>query len=247
MAVSQPSPIRFLPALQTVMRHLTNALVACLFCFSALASEISLESRIESVSLFRDGALVTRVGSVSAPAGRSVITLSGLPTAIGQSALQASFRNAASGVIRNAKVWVPSDPQEPEALESLRASEREKQRQIRLIEQKIWNAQARAAFAEQIGDSFAKRYGQAEEGMPLTLDQARSTWDYIHETKTETQNAKIEIRRISPKESSVIIEEEEKDSGIFRWEATLEPKQTQSFVTEYEIIHPRDWSIQPEL
>lgn len=60
-------------------------------------------------------------------------------------------------------------------------------------------------------------------------------------------DAKIEIARIAPKDADVVAREEEKDSGIFRWEATLAPEQKRSFKIEYEIVHPRDWTLYPEL
>ncbi len=59
------------------------------------------------------------------------------------------------------------------------------------------------------------------------------------------QNSKIEIRRKSPATEDVTIEDE--NDGIFKWEATLEPKEERTFTTAFDIIYPRDWNLYPEL
>ena len=57
----------------------------------------------------------------------------------------------------------------------------------------------------------------------------------------------IEIRRIAPTASQAAFEEAEKDLGVFKWTATLKPKESRSFDTKYEVVYPRDWQISPEL
>ena len=59
------------------------------------------------------------------------------------------------------------------------------------------------------------------------------------------QNSKIEIRRKSPATEDVTIEDE--NDGIFKWEATLKPKEERTFTTAFDIIYPRDWNLYPEL
>ena len=61
------------------------------------------------------------------------------------------------------------------------------------------------------------------------------------------QNSKIEIRRNAPKDSDVVIDEENENNGIFQWEAVLQPKAGRTFTTAYDVVYPRDWNIAPEL
>jgi uncharacterized protein (TIGR02231 family) len=64
-------------------RPFAFALVSALLCSTALrAEEIPLQSTIDAVTVFSNGASITRAGSVSAPVGQHVLLLSGLPEAI---------------------------------------------------------------------------------------------------------------------------------------------------------------------
>ena len=175
------------------MRCSILLLAAQLFVKTAVSAEVSLSTNIQSVSLFRDGALVTRVGSASVPAGSTTLLLADIPTGADQNALQASLVDSGTALIRNAKVHVPSDEEKSEAVINAEQRLEAKQREIRRAEQKIQNAQAQSEYAAQIGRSFAQRYGQIEESGQLTLGQAKETWAYIDQIKTATQSEILQL------------------------------------------------------
>ena len=53
------------------------------------------------------------------------------------------------------------------------------------------------------------------------------------------QNSKIEIHRKAPPKSEVEIDD--KNSGVFRWKATVAREEEKAFKTAYEVIYPREW------
>ncbi len=67
------------------MRHLALAAtvaLAALVTAPALAAEIALTAKVEAVTVFPDGAMVTREGQAALPAGEHVLLLKGLPAGV---------------------------------------------------------------------------------------------------------------------------------------------------------------------
>jgi len=62
-----------------------------------------------------------------------------------------------------------------------------------------------------------------------------------------SRNAKIEIRRLAPKDKEVEVKEAWEDTGIFQWHFPLQSGETREMRTEYEIIYPREWNLNREL
>ena len=91
------------------LRALFALLAAYLSPLIILADDIDVESAITEVSLFRDGALVTREGTFNAPAGKSILVFKNLPAQLDSSALRANFIETANGLIRNAKIFRPGE------------------------------------------------------------------------------------------------------------------------------------------
>lgn len=55
-----------------------------------------------------------------------------------------------------------------------------------------------------------------------------------------SRNAKIEVRTQSPKTSEV---ELDADTGLFEWKQQLNGGTTRTFSTRYEVVYPRDWTL----
>lgn len=149
------------------------------------ADEIVTSSAIREIALFRDGALVTRQGTVAVPAGKSILRFNDLPTRVDPTALQANFVNQVDGLIRNAKIYPPQDQDESDTVKALQdqldAANKEKE-----IKQRIRSeASADIAFAQSMRTSFAKEYGKINEGESLTLDQAKELAAFVMATQKE--------------------------------------------------------------
>ena len=93
--------------------------VSALVSTSSQADEIVASTTIQDIALFRDGALVTRQGTVTVPAGKSTIQFDDLPTRVDPTALQANFLNQPDGLIRNAKIHIPENQEESDAVKAL--------------------------------------------------------------------------------------------------------------------------------
>ena len=166
--------------------------IACLvlvsLCFAAAASAAesqTVESTITEVALFNDGARVSRVAPIAAPAGPSVFRFEGLPTSSDQSMLQASI-GSAKGVIRNAKLFIPDFREESERVKAAQAQLDAHRRSERAIEEDKTIAQGSIRFAEEMSRSFAQKFGEIEQdAQSLTIEQARHTWNLVDSTRRE--------------------------------------------------------------
>jgi uncharacterized protein (TIGR02231 family) len=77
------------------MKTFMNTLMAMAILFSISSSLQAnsvdpLKSQVKEVTVFRQGAVVTRTGKLSVPAGRTVLTLQGLPSTLNGQSLQFS-------------------------------------------------------------------------------------------------------------------------------------------------------------
>lgn len=165
------------------------ALAALTLQLPLTAEPTVVESRLEAVSLFRDGARVTRVATVEAPAGKSTLRLENLPSSVDFNGLEASIGDAL-GVIRNAKLFQPRDPKPSEAVEALREKLEAHRRGTRRVEEDKNIAQSRINFVNELARSFSSRYGElAENGSSLSLEQGLETWALVDETRREAKAA----------------------------------------------------------
>ncbi len=167
---------------------------------TSLADAIEVESAITEVSLFRDGALVTREGTVNVPAGKSILVFKNLPSQVDTSALQTNFLDATNGLIRNAKIFRPEERQESDIVKAIRdrldTAKKDKDRQQRLQSE----AKANIAFATAMRESFAAEFGKIDEGESLSLDQARELNAFAQQTQTDAyktiDQSELAIREI---------------------------------------------------
>lgn len=166
----------------------------------SIAADHSVETSITEVSLFRDGALVTRQGSLSVPAGKSTLVFNNLPSQVDPTALQANFTNEPSGVIRNAKIFQPRDREENKTIEAIRErldeAKKTKEKKTRILSE----AKADISFASSMRDSFSEEFGKLDGGQSLSLQQAKELADFVAQTKvnayTQIDTVEIEIKAI---------------------------------------------------
>jgi len=184
-------------------RCLLNTTLFAGLTFSLLADEHSVDTTITEVSLFRDGALVSRQGSLNAPAGKSTLVFKNLPTHVDSTALQANFVGTANGLIRNAKIYQPQNRDDDPVLEDIRnrlnAAQKEREQKQRILA----NAKADIEFATNMRDSFAKEFGKINEGQTLSLSQAKELAEFVGLTQKnaseQIDKVEIEIKAIDKK------------------------------------------------
>ncbi|EDY85013.1 conserved hypothetical protein [Verrucomicrobiia bacterium DG1235] len=220
------------------------------------ADTLTAESQIDTVSLFRDGARVTRIAQIDAPAGKSTIRFEGLPTTVDYSALEASIGDA-KGVIRNAKIFHPENIKDNAEVEAIREKLEAHRREIRSVQQDKTIAKSRIKFVEDLAESFAKGYGElSDNGSSLSLEQGLSTWELVDKTKREA--AEIEeavdakLRELAKTEEDIKIElreAQERDSltrSIAEVEIDLDSAQSIQLAISYQALSAR-WQPQYEL
>ena len=184
--------------------------VSALVSTSSQADEIVASTTIQDIALFRDGALVTRQGTVTVPAGKSTIQFDDLPTRVDPTALQANFLNQPDGLIRNAKIHIPENQEESDTVKALQnkldATNLEKAFKHRIRSE----ATADITFAQTMRSSFSKEYGKINEGQSLTLEQAKDLASFVATTQNSAY-AKIDSVEIEIKAIDERIEDIQKD------------------------------------
>lgn len=174
------------------------------------ADEQAVDTSIVDVSLFRDGALVTRQGTLNVPAGKSTLAFKNLPSQVDPTALQANFVNSPNGLIRNAKIFQPQNRDENPVIEEIQSrldlAKKEKAQKQRTLS----NAKADVVFASSMRTSFAQEFGKINEGQTLTLAQAKELAEFVGLTQ-ENANKQIDEVEIEIKAIDKTIKEIEKE------------------------------------
>jgi len=133
----------------------------------ALGAEVSVPSAIESVTVYPDGATVTRVIKTDVPAGDSTLVARDFPTSLDPASLRIEGEGSARLVI-GAIDARPPRPEPPATLPDL-------DRQIEALhdergglDDKIAAATARRKFAERFAESAPAGLGDKGEARPLS-------------------------------------------------------------------------------
>ncbi|HEX2886729.1 mucoidy inhibitor MuiA family protein [Vineibacter terrae] len=161
------------------MRAVILAAVAVAFSWPALAADIEAASRIDTVTVYPDGASVTRRANVTLPAGASNIVLKGLPASIDPASIRVAGEGTAAFAIGSVETRnVPGDPRPV-----IDAALEEKLRALRD------RRDAAAARFEAIDRRRAmiRRYAEAgpeklsPQSKPLDVAQWPGAWDAVGE------------------------------------------------------------------
>lgn len=161
------------------MRAAILAAVAVAFSWPALAADIEAASRIDTVTVYPDGASVTRRANVTLPAGASNIVLKGLPASIDPASIRVAGEGTAAFAIGSVETrTVPGDPRPviDAALED----------KLRALRDKRDAAAARFEAIDR-RRAMIRRYAEAgpeklsPQAKPLDVAQWPGAWDAVGE------------------------------------------------------------------
>ncbi|MBC2605850.1 DUF4139 domain-containing protein [Pelagicoccus albus] len=213
-------------------------------------------SKISSVSLFRDGARITRVATLQAPAGKSTIRFDGLPTSVDYNTLEANIGEA-KGVIRNARIFRDPYSEESTEIEAIRERLEAIRHEIQTVQQRKSSARARLDYVESLAKSFADGFGElAENGSSLSLSSGMETWELVENTRKEAADIEykvaLELVALNKKEKEIkqeLQKAREQDSltqSLAEVEIDLDTAQEVEMSISYQALSAR-WQPQYEL
>jgi uncharacterized protein (TIGR02231 family) len=161
------------------MRAVRLALSSALLVVPALAiaADIELASRIDRVTVFPDGAVVTRLEPLDLSAGASTLVLRGLPATIDPASIRVEGEGSASFAIGGIDVRATPGEARP-------GIDAELERRLKALRDERESVQGRIAAAQ--GKKTAiERYAQASpeklgpESKPLDVSQWQAAWEAI--------------------------------------------------------------------
>jgi uncharacterized protein (TIGR02231 family) len=149
------------------MRLLPIILISLVSASAAGAAEIEARSRIDSVTVYTDGATVTRVIRIDLPAGDTTLVASDFPPGLDPSSLRVEGESGARVVIGSI------DARPPKAVPPVVAPELERKieaarDQRTALEDKIAAETARKRFAERFGNDAPLGLGEKADARPLS-------------------------------------------------------------------------------
>ncbi len=140
--------------------------ISMLALSTALAAEVSVTSRIESVTVYPDGATVTRVIKTDLPAGDSTVVARDFPTSLDPTSLRIEGEGSARLVIGSVDARPPR-PEPPATLPDLDRQIEALRDERGALDDKIAAATARRKFAERFAESAPAGLGEKGEARPL--------------------------------------------------------------------------------
>ncbi len=157
------------------------AVLACALALvpPALAADIAASSRVESVTVYPDGASVTRLTSVDLPAGASTVVLKGLPAAIDPASIRVAGEGSSAFAIGSVETRsVPGDPRPvmDAALEEKLKALREKRD---ITAARLEAGERRRAMVRRYAEASPEKLGP--DAKPLDVAQWAGAWDAVGE------------------------------------------------------------------
>ncbi len=138
------------------MRFFRFVFLSCLLPIASVAAAVDVPSKIEAVTVYMEGAMVTRVSRINLSAGSNEIRLTGLVDSIEVASLQAEV---ASDAVQIGQINLTSEKQR-DAIDSevvaLRSRVDETQRSLQVIDASSNAAKLRLKFLEGIAAGYAK-------------------------------------------------------------------------------------------
>jgi uncharacterized protein (TIGR02231 family) len=151
------------------MRQVSLALMlscAVAFAHPAAAAELEVGSTVDSVTVYPDGAAVTRVIHVDVPAGDSVLFARDFPPTLDPATLRVEGAGGAHLLI-GAIDARPPRPEPPRVIPELDAKIEALQDERKVLDDKIAAAEARKKFALRFADTSPTELGEKGEARPL--------------------------------------------------------------------------------
>jgi uncharacterized protein (TIGR02231 family) len=177
--------------------------LALLFMTPAFAADIEAKSTIDAVTVYPDGATVTRLATVGLPQGASTIVLKGLPAALDASSLRVTGQGSASFGIGSVEV-----KQVPGETKSTANPELEAKIKALTAGKEALEAQLQAAEGKR---DMIKRYAAASpeklgpEAKPLDVAQWAGAWEMVGSALAKT-NEEIRVVALRVKDIGKEIE-----------------------------------------
>ncbi|MCB1845546.1 MAG: mucoidy inhibitor MuiA family protein, partial [Halioglobus sp.] len=138
--------------------------ILLLLSLSSAAIAIDASSRIDAVALYPSGAIVTRVASVTLPAGTSTVRFTGLVNGLDPERIQL---RAVAGDVEVGQVRIASEQQRDAfnaEIERLNAEIRTAEQRIVVIDDAVKSAELRLKFLDGLAQGYSKEawYGSAQ-------------------------------------------------------------------------------------
>jgi len=174
---------------------------ACVLIFAgvgpALSAEINVDSAIEAVTVYPDGATVTRLIAVDLPAGDTTLIARDFPPGLDPASLRVEGESAAAVTIGAIDARPPraerpvSKPESEKRIEALRD-----ERQV--LDDRIAAETARKAFAQRFANNVPLGVGEKGDTRPLTEWRAAfsAVADEIATADNATREARVRQREI---------------------------------------------------
>ena len=187
-------------------RPFANLPAACVLMFAApaLAGEIDVRSAIDNVTVYPDGATVTRTISVDLPAGDTTLIARDFPPGLDASSLRVEGETAAPVVIGAIDARAPRaerPPAAPELEKRLQALKDERTS----LEDQISAEAARKKFAERFAAETPFGLGEKGEARPIAdwrlafgavAEEIRSANDTIRTLRLKQRDLDQEIKQV---------------------------------------------------
>lgn len=180
--------------------------IAVLISSPIAAAEIEASSRVDSVTVYPDGATVTRVLRLDLPAGDSTVLLRDFPLTLDPSSLRVEGQGQAKLLIGSIDARPPRADRPPanpqleariEALKDERAA----------LDDKIAAATARRKFAERFAESAPTKIGEKGEARPLAEwreafaaigEEVAAADSIVREVKLRQREIDRDLARLAP-------------------------------------------------
>src|SRR6478672_4191089 len=187
-------------------RPFANLPAACVLIFAApaLAGDIDVHSSIDSVTVYPDGATVTRVVSVDLPQGDTTLIARDFPPGLDPSSLRVEGETAAPVTIGAIDARAPRPERPPTAPELEKRLQALKDQRATLDDQ-IGAETARKQFAERFAAQTPFGLGDKGEARPLSdwraafsaiADEIKSANEAIRAFRLKQRDLDLEIRQV---------------------------------------------------
>jgi uncharacterized protein (TIGR02231 family) len=160
--------------------------LALLFTTPAFAADIDIKSAIDAVTVYPDGATVTRRATAGLPAGASTIVFKGLPAALDPASLRVTGQGSAQFAIGSVEVKeVPGDTKSaanPELEAKIKALTADKES----VEGKLQAAEGKREMIKRYAAASPEKLGP--EAKPLDVAQWAGAWDAVGTALAQANN-----------------------------------------------------------
>ncbi|MGL4810256.1 MAG: mucoidy inhibitor MuiA family protein, partial [Beijerinckiaceae bacterium] len=156
---------------------------------AASAAELALHSKIDSVTVFPDAAMVTRTGALAIPSGSHTLLLQGLPAEVDPASIR--IEGSANAALLIGSVETRAAPADPKA-------ESEAQKKLRDLRASLADTQGQIEAAETQKRAIEKSAGgSSEKEKPMEVAQLRSLWTAVGEATAEVNGRLVGLRQRS--------------------------------------------------